>query len=929
MESENKNPSEIKREIPEKEINLELVSDIINPGLSGISKLLQQETFESQNYEEKFLVPKNYQSSNKKLRESFCEGFFITSFPFQKGQVIEKSQSFPALCGHAECSSLPAMQPQILYRYPLEDTKSLELKDLAATLCFPTGIKVCYNNEEEPKIIDDYVTPIINQKGERYYMVTYHFYLKMENSIYNNKYEMHPLKDHLRRFADDYLDITEKDINKKKIKIEKDLEKAQNLGFRDFVYIPYCICLISKYPYIDEIKRCLESIYYLIIEKDKDELINKFIMHLINSVPIPEIQSMVQFYIPYNKENCLKIKYPKLNDLKIMNSSMCNLLKYFPIDLIISIFRLLLFEKKILFIDNDYTRLSNFTDNFISLLYPFQWMHTYIPIMSNQMLQYLETFLPFINGINISFLPLVKELYQADDMEQNEEIFLIYIQDKKFKLGTNLIGKNKNNHKYFEANVPSLPNNLEKELKNKLKKIKDEIENFEKTHHVSKNLEEFEIKIRIAFIEFFVQMFHDIDKYLTFLDEDIVFNKNLFMEKIQKYDKNFYNEFTDTQLFQIFTQNIVKDEMNFFKLMMEDYNKNNGKFTYDEDDKIKDNKNFSIKENYIITPDYLNINDKNTQTIEDKINQQYNIKENINKQITEYIQEIDKDKYDYNNLNIYTIPKEVKKSNVNLTINIKNNILANKENQKFIFNQLIKYIKRGRNYEMNEKEENFLKERIKDFTVKIFKSEDLKIDDNNIKKEIGNDLNTSIGREFFVNLISKNTNNIILLKSNCFIILGKIIYNIILLSLLNIAENDIILEQVIKLLKSLKFFGKEELNVLSKMINEKEKSTVTLWDVYKQKIQSYSKVNQENLWKKWYQINLENEKDQDNPDTKKNIILGLLDIMFDLELDITFIKKTIEDIMKMALKENEEKQNEILKEIKKIYAEKHQKAEKK
>ena len=929
MESENKNPSEIKREIPEKENNLELVSDIINPGLSGISKLLKQETFESQNYEEKFLDPKNYQSSNKKYRETFCEGFFITSFPFQKGQVIEKSQSFPALCGHAECSSLPAMQPQILYRYPLEDTKSLELKDLAATLCFPTGIKVCYNNEEKPKIIDDYITPIINQKGERYYMVTYHFYLKMENSIYNNKYEMHPLKDHLRRFADDYLDTTEKAINKKKIKIEKDSEKAQNLGFRDFVYIPYCICLISKYPYIDEIKRCLESIYYLIIEKDQNELINKFIMHLINSVPIPEIQTMVQFYIPYNKENCLKIKYPKLNDLKIMNSSICDLLKYFPIDLIINIFRLLLFEKKILFIDNDYTRLSNFTDNFISLLYPFQWMHTYIPIMSNQMLQYLETFLPFINGINISFLPLVKELYQADDMEQNEEIFLVYIQEKKFKLGTSLIGKIKNKHKYFEANVPSLPNNLEKELKNKLKKIKDEIEKFEKTHHVSKNLEEFEIKIRIAFIEFFVQMFHDIDKYLTFLDEDIVFNKNLFMEKIQKNDKNFYNEFTDTQLFQIFTQNIVKDEMNFFKLMMEDYNKNNGKFTYDEDEKIKDNKIFIIKQNCIIPPDYLNINDKNIQIIEDKINQKYNIKENINEQITEYIQEIDKDKYDYNNLNIYIIPKELKKSQVNLTINIKNNILANKENQKFVFNQLIKYIKRGRNYEMNEKEENYLKERIKDFTVKIFKSEELKIDDNNIKKEIGNDLNTSVGREFFVNLISKNTNNIILLKNNCFILLGKIIYNIILLSLLNIAENDKILEQVIKLLKSLKFFGKEELNVLSKMINEKEKSTVTLWDIYKQKIQAYSKVNQENLWKKWYQINLANEKDQDNPDTKKNVILSLLDIMFDLELDITFIKKTIEEIMKIDLKENEEKQNEILQTIQKLYTEKNQKTKKK
>ena len=170
-------------------------------------------------------------------------------------------------------------------------------------------------------------------------MVNYHFYLRMENAIYNNKYEMHPLKDHLKRFADDYINMNENDMDKNKEKIEKDLEQAQNLGFRDFVYIPYCICLISKYPYVDEIKKCLESIYYLICEKDKNELINKLIMHLIKSVPIPEIETMVQFYIPYNKENHLTIKYPKLNDLKIMNSSICNLLKYFPIDLIIYVFR--------------------------------------------------------------------------------------------------------------------------------------------------------------------------------------------------------------------------------------------------------------------------------------------------------------------------------------------------------------------------------------------------------------------------------------------------------------------------------------------------------------------------------------------------------------------------------------------------------------
>ena len=75
---------------------------------------------------------------------------------------------------------------------------------------------------------------------------------------------MHPLKDHLKRFADNYLNLNEKDISKKKEKIEQDLEQAQNLGFRDYVYVPFCICLISKYPYTEAIKNCLQSIYYYI-----------------------------------------------------------------------------------------------------------------------------------------------------------------------------------------------------------------------------------------------------------------------------------------------------------------------------------------------------------------------------------------------------------------------------------------------------------------------------------------------------------------------------------------------------------------------------------------------------------------------------------------------------------------------------------------
>jgi hypothetical protein len=72
--------------------------------------------------EEIFLEPIKYDKylsdqKNKKAkhRDTFCEGFFISSFPYKDGQVVEKSQSFPASCGHKECSSLPAMKPEIIY----------------------------------------------------------------------------------------------------------------------------------------------------------------------------------------------------------------------------------------------------------------------------------------------------------------------------------------------------------------------------------------------------------------------------------------------------------------------------------------------------------------------------------------------------------------------------------------------------------------------------------------------------------------------------------------------------------------------------------------------------------------------------------------------------------------------------------------------
>ena len=882
--------------------------------------------------EEIFLEPKNYgeylneMSSKGKdapIRETFCEGFFIASFPQQNGQVVEKSQTFPASCGHKTCSSLPSMRPEIILRYPLEDTKTLEMNNLAATICFPTGIKVCYS-EEEPQMINDYVTPITNQKGERYYMVTYHFYLKMANDLYSKTYEMHPLKHHLMKFGDNYLDLNDEQMKDEiQQELETKLEEAQELGFRDYVYIPFCICLISKYPYVLPMKKCLQSIYTLIttntgIFKEKCKLTN-LIMHIINSVPIPDMHNCVQFYIPYFGTG-IEIKCPKFNDLKIMNTKISDLVTLFSIDYIIIIFRLLLFEKKILFIDDDYTRLCNVTDNFISLLYPFQWMHTYIPIMSDQMLKYLETFLPFLNGINSSLMPLVKELFETGEMEESDEIILINIKENKFRLGSTLIGKNVKKYKYIEDNVPALPNALEKELRNKLKKIKDEVDSYKKKFPDDTDLSEYDFQIRNAFIEMLVEMFHDVEKYMCYLDEDVVFNKNLFMETIPKEDKKFYDEFIETQLFQLFSQNIVKDELRYFKSKCKEFN-NDNKFS---DENNLDTQKILVKKIYYITPDYLNIKEKDIDIIEDTINDKFVLKEETdvegllvnNRRITEYMQKINNNNYNNNNFNIYLIPEsENDEKKISLLSDILTKKDTAKESSKLVMSQLVKYIRTKTNKnELSDKEKDAMKEKIKDFTIKIFKSEEIEAA-GNVKKELQNDLNTKFGREFFVNLLSKNTVNIILLQDKSFQLLGTLIYNT-LLYMLQVEENNKIIEQAVILLKSTRHFAKEVKETVGYIfLSEEKKNTIRIWDAYKVKLEGYPKINQPNFWNKWYEIDISAEKHPDDNEVKKKIILNLSDLMIELELNKSFIKNTMEGLVNKVFGKEDEKGQNILKDI--------------
>ena len=846
-------------------------------------------------------------------RETFCEGFFIASFPKKDGKVIEMSTSFPAPCGHEECSKLPAMKPEIIFRYPLKDTKTLELNNLAATICFPTGIKVCYDEKSGPKEIKDYFTSITNQKGERYYMMTYHFYLKLPSDEYVKKYDENPLKYNLRKFADAYTGLSEEELTEDKMNIiQENLEFSQELGFRDYVFVPFCICLISKYPYVQEMQKCLKTIYTIIKKRNNANekvLINDLIMFLINAIPIPAKNTKVKFLLPFCN-NSIDIDCPKLEDINIMNLSSSRLLKYFNIDNLVILFRLLITEKKLLLIDNDYERLSAVADGLASILYPFQWIHTYIPIMSDQMLKYLETFLPFLNGINESLMSLVENIFKEGEVEEDDEVFLIYIRENKIKLSSTLKGKNKKFDKYIQDNIPSLPIHLEKELKAKLKKAKYEVDDIEKNKkkNTIENRQNCELQIRDAFIDLFVEMFQDYANYLSFIEEDPVFNKSLFLEKKPNNERAFYNEILDTQLFQQFTQNVVKEDINYF----------NNKITLHElGKKVKQKKNLKAEKEYCINPEFLNLQ---------KINEDTNIKDLIKESKEKYPEEtkkislileddieIEEKKYKEKNLQIYFTPEELLEASeptplVELDIEVRNPRKMTNSNilQKLKAMNLKESSNLKKKEGLSNKEKDMIKETIKDYVVKIFMSEEFTLEQKE-KTDLLNKLNDPFGREFFINLLMKNSSNVILLKENSFHLLWYLIY-MPLISTLKIEETDKVLEDIVLLIKCTTYFGIQE-----------EGQIKTIFEKYITKIQDLPKVKQDNFWEKWYALELKkNEKQKDDIQFKQSIIYEICNMLLKLQLPKSTVKRISDNININEFGKGSDLQQETFKEIIKL-----------
>ena len=874
------------------------------------------------------------EKENNETRDTFCENFFISSFPTENGKIVEDSENIMADCMHPMCSNLPAMQPEIIYKYPENNKNGLEINNLAASICFPNGIKLCYEEDEEKiKTVTNYRTSFTNQIGDKFFVVTYHLFLKMQNQDFSDNYNLFPLRYQLSTYQDE-LSITFKEEQEEDI--VKKLDIYTKLIYREHVYIPFCLCLISKYPFFDQMEKSLESILFLIKNYYKTpEKIKNLIIYLVKSIPLPPLKAQISFALPFANK-LVEIQRLYFEDRLEFGDDPIIILKKLSINNILCIFKLLIFEQKILVIGKENDIISQIIFNFCSLLYPYDWIHISIPIMGEKMKKFLHGFLPFFNGMNIT---LYNNSYNIL-LNAPEKVFIVNIDNDTIFLNINL-RKNSKHIKindYINKNFGNLPKNIEKIFLTELKDIKKE---FDKRHNHNINKKDINIRIKNLFLYIFVLILFDYDKYSYIIDNYPVFNSFLLINEKPESDKKFYKELTSTQLFQMFIQNsFSNDKKSYFDEYYQEYrqlklkHKKNINILQNLHEKFEKQYlfNFEINTNYSINAnnlEKLNVFDHDSFEI-NKSDFNYSNNRRIlkeNKRIIEHPIKLN-NKNEQQNFKIFVIPEKKKENIPNYdSISEKNENESNSEisignsSNKKPSSNIIKiisgdgnnsknirysvYIKNIKS-ELTEDQIDEIQDNIREIMTRIYKSEVTNINED--EKIIMDCINTKYGRDYFINVITsgiKKDGVVKNLQKDSFECFKYIIYNT-LINILGMNGSKENIEYGVKLLKICLY--------IKTVINKKE---ILLIDDLFPQLENHSMLNESEFWVKWVEddmnendikilklienskldkIEIEDDNHQLYVKHSFEIINKLSSIMMKMKLSNSFIYSTVADL---------------------------------
>ncbi|XP_029410861.1 DENN domain-containing protein 3 isoform X2 [Nannospalax galili] len=417
------------------------------------------------------------------------------------------------------------------WKGPLGDSKGPDSEDISIPggvdllalpqLCFPGGVCVA----SEPK--DDYVHFLVltDVCGNRTFGVVAQYYrpLHDEYCFYNGRTHQEPTVSSAGRF------------------------------------VPFAVCVVSRFPYYNSLKDCLSCLLtHLKLCKDfeVDNHIKDFAARL-SLIPSPPPGPL---HLIFNMKP-LQVVFPSRADPEspIIDLDLHLPLLCFSPEKVLQILTCILTEQRIVFFSSDWALLTLVAECFMVYLHPLQWQHTFVPILSGQMLDFVMAPTSFLMGCHLDHFEEVNK--EADGLVlidiDHGSITCSRSSDKDMDIPDIPLLPAQT----FIQRIQSLQ--LHPELHLAHLSSSTDLNEGRARHRAWQQM--LNCKIQHITLQLLVSIFRDVRNHLNY--EHRVFNSEEFLKTRAAGDQLFYKQVLDTYMFHSFLKARLNGRMDAFARM--------------------------------------------------------------------------------------------------------------------------------------------------------------------------------------------------------------------------------------------------------------------------------------------------------------------------------------------------------------------------
>uniref|UniRef100_A0A1A8G625 DENN/MADD domain containing 5B n=1 Tax=Nothobranchius korthausae TaxID=1143690 RepID=A0A1A8G625_9TELE len=311
-----------------------------------------------------------------------------------------------------------SFKSRVLVHYPENRDRNPFNKDAVNMLCMPRGLSFYTQADRlDPRFHSFTIT---SDEGTRSYGFVHTFYEEVTSpqiiTAMQTLYQMHHVEHHSSSSSSSPSSSSSSASSPSSSSMdslvssleESDAESLARVpgclgcvgsfdAARDTLYVSKALCLITPLPFLQASRQFLAQLHQAVTSQTAPPLpLESYIYNILYEVPLPPPGRSLRFHGVHGPIVCQR---PGSGELPLGDYPLGEAFTLLGVDSMVKLLTCALLETQVLLYSKDYQRLMTVAEGITTLLFPFQWQHVYLPIISTPLHHLLDAPVPFLMGI--------------------------------------------------------------------------------------------------------------------------------------------------------------------------------------------------------------------------------------------------------------------------------------------------------------------------------------------------------------------------------------------------------------------------------------------------------------------------------------------------------------------------------------------------